>query len=127
MKVVGISGSPRRGGNSEILLDRALEGARSQGWEAEKIALSQLKFLPCQECAGCAKTGKCVLNDDMQLIYEKLTDSQALILASPIFFGSLAAQVKAMIERYQCRWVAKYLLGQKQAKSRMKGFLIFTI
>ena len=124
MKLLAILGSPRRGGNSEILLDKALEGARSEGNQTEKIVLNELKFVACQECAGCAKTGRCVIGDDMQLIYEKIDEAQVLILASPIFFGSLTAQVKAMIDRYQCAWQAKYVLGKRIAKTGKKGLLI---
>jgi multimeric flavodoxin WrbA len=124
MKVLGILGSPRRGGNSEILLEKALEGARSSGLDTEKIALNELRFSPCQECGGCAKSGICVIKDDMQLIYKKLDQAQAVILATPIFFGSLPAQVKAMIDRYQCRWVAKYVLGKKATEPAKRGLLI---
>lgn len=133
MKVLGILGSPRRGGNTEILLDKALEGAKTCGLDIEKIVLNQLKFSPCQECGGCKKSGRCIIDDDMCTIYEKLEEAEAIILASPIFFGSLPAQVKAMIDRYQCRWIAKYVLGQKDVNRRTprgctpgskRGFLI---
>ncbi len=122
MKVLGILGSPRRGGNSEILLDKALEGAGAA--DTDKFILNDLKFSPCQECGGCAQTGICVLKDDLQAVYGKIDQAGALILASPIFFGSLPAQVKAMIDRYQCRWVAKYVLGKKETKPAKKGALI---
>ncbi len=124
MKVLGILGSPRRGGNSEILLDKALEGARACGLDAEKIILNELKFSPCRECAGCEKEGKCIVNDEMQIIYKKLDQAQRIILATPIFFGSLTAQVKAMIDRCQCLWVAKYVLGKKETGPKKKGLLI---
>lgn len=123
MKVLGILGSPRRGGNSEILLDQALAGAKSAGRETEKIVLNELKFVPCQECGGCDQTGVCVLQDDMQDVYKKLTYSDMIILATPIFFGSLPAQVKAMIDRCQCLWVAKNVLAKKDNKIK-KGMLI---
>ncbi|UCB57723.1 MAG: flavodoxin family protein [Candidatus Omnitrophota bacterium] len=124
MKILAILGSPRRGGNSEILLDKALEGVKSLGLEPEKIVLNELKFAGCQECGGCDKTGRCIVNDDMQMIYKKLDEAEAVVLASPIFFGSLPAQVKAMIDRYQCIWVAKYVLEKKNPAPLKKGFLI---
>lgn len=124
MKILGILGSPRRGGNAEILLDRALKGAQSAGHTFEKIVLNELKFSPCQECGGCAKEGKCIIDDQMQPIYEKLDAADAVVLASPIFFGSLTAQVKAMIDRYQCRWVAKYVLNKGAGIKTKKGHLI---
>lgn len=124
MKVLAILGSPRRGGNSEILLDKALAGAKSYGFESEKLVLNELRFSPCQECGGCAQSGSCVIQDDMQIVYRKLAEAQSLILASPIFFGSLPAQVKAMIDRYQCLWQAKYVLGKKETSPAKKGGLI---
>jgi multimeric flavodoxin WrbA len=124
MRVLGILGSPRRGGNSELLLDKALEGVKSCALDSAKVVLNELKFSPCQECGGCKKTGSCVINDDMQSVYKKIEEAGAVILASPIFFGSLPAQVKMMVDRYQCRWAAKYLLGKKDARPAKKGFLI---
>lgn len=124
MKVLGILGSPRRSGNSEGLLDKALEGAKSKGADVEKIVLNELKFVGCQECAGCDETGVCTIEDEMQTIYKKIKQAEAVILASPIFFGSLPAQVKAMIDRYQCEWVAKYILKREKEKPLKKGFLI---
>lgn len=125
MKVLGILSSPRRKGNSEILLDKALEAAESAGLDTERIVLNELKFVPCQECGGCNKTGRCIINDDMQAIYEKIDEASVIIIASPIFFGSLPAQLKAMIDRYQCRWVEKVVLKEKKdMKVKKKGFLI---
>ena len=122
MKILGISASPRRQGNTEILLDRALEGAKETGAEAEKIILNERHYSPCQECGGCDKTGICIVNDDMQEIFRKIDASDAIIVASPIFFGSIAAQLKMMIDRYQCYWIRKYVL--KQTREKRKGFFI---
>jgi len=123
MRVLGILGSPRRGGNSEILLDKALEGAG--GLDTEKIVLNELKFSPCQECGGCAKSGNCIIDDEMQLVYKKIDEADIVILASPVFFGSLPAQVKAMVDRYQCRWVSRYVLKRERyIKGKKKGLLI---
>jgi multimeric flavodoxin WrbA len=112
MRVLGISGSPRRGGSAETLLDKALEGAASQGAMTEKIVLSELRISPCHECGGCRRTGICVIKDDMQAVYGKIASCDGLIVACPIFFGSVTAQLKAMIDRFQCAWIAKYLLKQ---------------
>ncbi|MCX5679166.1 MAG: flavodoxin family protein, partial [Candidatus Omnitrophica bacterium] len=110
MKVLGILGSPRRGGNAERLLDKALEGAIACGASAEKISLNELTIRPCQECGGCDDTGECVIVDDMSMIYSSVDKADCIILASPIFFGELTAQTKAVIDRFQCRWVKKYRL-----------------
>src|SRR3989338_8420852 len=125
MKVLGLSGSPRKGGNTDTLLDKALEGTEAAGAAAEKIVLNDLNFCPCQECGGCARTGICVVKDDMQAVYEKLQDADAVIIASPIFFGSVSAQVKMMIDRLQCLWVAKYVLKRAvSAKAGRKGVFL---
>ena len=97
--VLGFAGSPRRGGNSEILLDRVLEGAASKGATVEKIAVSALKISPCRNCQGCASTGRCVVQDDMQLVYPKLCRAERIVVSSPIFFGTVSAQMKALIDR----------------------------
>lgn len=126
IKVLGIMGSPRYGGNSDILLDAALKGAKEGGAEVEKIRLCDLKISPCLECHGCDETGECVQQDDMQLLYSKLIEADRLYLASPIFFMGISAQTKAMIDRCQCIWVRKYKLKQTIGKGRelRKGFFM---
>jgi multimeric flavodoxin WrbA len=124
MKVVGISASPRRSGNSEVLLDRALEGAMSAGADVEKIVLNELDFKACQECGGCYKSGVCVIRDGMSYLYEKLDKADAVIISSPIFFASLSAQAKMMIDRFQCVWTAKYILKNRMQVKKRKGIFI---
>ena len=124
MKVLGINGSPRIGGNTDILLDKALEAAKSKGAQTEKIILNTLKFVPCQECANLKDDGSCIVNDDMQMVYKKLAQADAVIVASPIFFGSLTAQVKMMIDRFQCIWRAKYMLKKEIFTKKKKGAFI---
>jgi multimeric flavodoxin WrbA len=124
MKVIGISGSPRRSGNSEILLDRALEGAVSAGSDAEKIVLNELEIRACQECGGCDKSGMCVIRDGMSYLYTALDKADGVIISSPIFFASLSAQTKMMIDRFQCAWMAKYILKHALCKKRRKGLFI---
>lgn len=109
--VLGIHGSPRKGGNTEILLDEALAGARSAGAAVEKIRLADLTFKPCQACGGCDEEAACRINDDMQMIYPKFINGDRFIIASPIFFKSISALAKSMVDRFQCMWVAKYVLG----------------
>lgn len=110
VKVLGINGSPRIGGNTDILLDRILAGARDKGADTEKIILNELKIAPCQESANPRSDGQCMLKDDMSSVYKKVKTANAIILASPIFFGSVSAQTKTMIDRFQCAWRAKYVL-----------------
>lgn len=124
MYILGISGSPRIGGNTDILLDKALEGASSNGAEIEKIILNKLEMLTCQECEYTNDDGTCKIEDDFQGLYEKIKKADGVILASPIFFGSLSAQTKIMIDRFQCKW--KYNLSSNKNAYNLKkpGMLI---
>jgi len=111
LNTVAFLGSPRKRGNTERLLDAALEGVRAEGGDASIFRLSELNIHPCRNCGGCAKTGKCVvLDDDMAAIYEKIRSADRIILASPIYFFSVSAQTKIMIDRCQAFWSGKYLL-----------------
>ncbi len=110
MKVFGIAGSPRRGGNTDLLLAEVMRGATSQGAEVKTIVLNDLNFIPCQHSDACLETGKCKYQDDMQMIYRELEQSDRIVLASPIHFMGLTAQMKAMIDRCQALWVRKYIL-----------------
>jgi multimeric flavodoxin WrbA len=127
MKVVGIYGSPRKGGNSDQLLDKALEGARSAGAEVQKIYVRDLKMSGCIECGGCDKTGQCVVKDDMQGVYPLLEEADVIFLSSPIFFYSVTSQVKALIDRVQAMWSKKMLLKpaeERDVPSGRRGYLI---
>ncbi len=109
--LLAIAPSPRRMGNSELLLDEFCRAAREQdGWDVEIVRVNSLNFRPCQACDRCARDGRCIIQDDMQTIYPKLIASNALVVASPVTFGSLNAQLKMFIDRFQCWWHAKYNL-----------------
>ncbi len=110
MKVLGIMGSPRIKGNSDLLLDEALKGAQSQGAEVEKIVVDKLNIAPCKEYYGCLKDGNCVIRDDMDDLYLKILESDAIIVASPIFFYTVSAQLMLLISRCQALWARKYVL-----------------
>ena len=127
MKVLGIFGSPRRGGNTEILLEEALKGAEKEGAKVERLYLSDFTITPCKECHGCDDTGNCIILDEMEKVYPKLLEADVVILASPIFFYGVTASAKALIDRSQALWARKYLLKDpslgKEGKKR-KGFFI---
>jgi len=124
MFVLGINGSPRIGGNIDILINKALNGAREKGARTEKIILNKLRFSPCQECENTRDDGVCIIEDDMQIIYKKVKEADVIIIASPIFFGSLSAQMKMMIDRFQCVWKAKYIFKKDLYKrKRIGGFI----
>ena len=124
MRVLGIMGSPRIKGNTDLLLDEALKGAQSQGAEVEKIIVDELKIAPCREYYGCLRDGNCVIRDDMDGIYPKLLDADVVIVASPMFFYGLTSQVKALIDRCQALWVRRYILKQNLPDAARKGAFI---
>ncbi len=110
-KLLAIAGSPRRGGNTDRLLDQAVAGAATRGAMIKQITLSDLDIAPCQHCDGCIQTGGiCAIADDMQWVHQDLRDFDRFIFASPVFFMGIPAQAKAMIDRCQAIWVIKYLL-----------------
>ena len=124
MRVLGIMGSPRIKGNTELLLDEALKGAQSQGAEVEKLIVDKLDIAPCREYYGCLKDGNCAIRDDMDAIYPKLLKADVIIVASPMFFYGLTSQVKALIDRCQALWARKYILKQSPPDSRRKGAFV---
>ena len=125
MKVLGIMGSPRRQSNTEILLDKALEGAREAGAEVEKVLASKLKISPCLEIYACRKDGNCAIKDDMQSLYKKLLEADQVIFASPMFFYGVTSQAKAIVDRCQALWVRRHVLGMgKEDKRERRGVFI---
>lgn len=110
IKVLGIAGSPRRSGNTETLLDRFLAGAQSGGAEVEKIIAAHLQVHGCRACDGCWGDGQCVIKDDLQEVEAKLVAADVIVLAAPLFFWGLPAQVKALIDRGQAQWARKFIL-----------------
>ena len=126
MKVLGIAGSPRRGGNTDRLLGEVMKGAASRGAEVKTIVLNDLKIAPCQHCDACLEAGRCKVEDEMQMVYRELEDADRIVLASPIQFMGITAQTKAMIDRCQALWVRKYVLKLPPLGSRRerKGLFI---
>ena len=118
MHITAIYGSPRKDGNSDLLMQAFLKAAREQGGSPQEIFLRDLKFSPCIECGGCATTGVCVLKDDMDSIYPHLITSELIVLAAPVFFYGLNALSKAMIDRAQCFWAGKYSANRKLSLER---------
>jgi len=111
LKLLCISGSPRRGGNTDRLMNEAIIGAAGKGAQVKHIVLADLDIAPCAHCDGCVQTGgRCVLEDDMQEIHADIREYDRFIVASPIYFMGLTAQVKAMIDRCQALWVIKHML-----------------
>ncbi len=127
MKTIAFLGSPRKDGNTELLLKEAVRGVEETSGAGVKIfSLNLMNIKPCQDCGGCEETGECILDDDMTKIYPEIRTADRIIFASPIFFFGLSAQSKAMIDRCQSFWCEKYLLRKPipPGKDGRKGLLI---
>jgi multimeric flavodoxin WrbA len=117
-KVIGIVGSPRRNGNTANIVKKILEGATSLNFDTEIIYLSEMNFSACSGCEGCKNTFRCVVNDDMQKIYDLLDTSDGLVIGSPTYFYNVTSLTKAFLERLYCLdlfdpsdrsiWISKY-------------------
>ena len=104
-KVLILSGSPRKGGNSDILCDQFAKGALDAGNEVEKIRVVEKKIAPCSGCYFCKDSGgRCALNDDMGEILDKIIACDVLVLSTPVYFYSMCAQLKAVIDRCVAKW-----------------------
>jgi multimeric flavodoxin WrbA len=125
VKILAVNGSPRRGGNTDLLLGELVRGAREAGAEVEVIFLRELKMSPCLEIYACKDTGECPIQDDMRPLYPKLTEADALVVASPIFFYGVTAHLKAFIDRCQAMWARKYILKQTLAPGKTERRGVF--
>jgi multimeric flavodoxin WrbA len=99
MKILGISGSPRKDGNTVAMLNEALNAAKAEGAEVELYSVAGKNIQPCEGCWSCIKTGKCKINDDMHTLIDKILAADGLILGTPIYFWGMTAQLKAVIDR----------------------------
>ncbi|QJA06753.1 flavodoxin family protein [Thermosulfurimonas marina] len=123
MRILAFNGSPRRGGNTDLLLAAFVQGAKDAGAEVRRFDLYQMDFQGCIECGGCDRTGECVLEDDLAPLYPELLAAEVIVLASPIFFYNLTSRTQALIERSQALWVRKYVLKNLPEGRRQGLFL----
>ncbi len=124
--ILQIKGSARRNGNSDSILEKTIDTLQEESEERltlDTVVASQLDISSCRSCHGCWETGKCVINDQMQQVYEKCLNSQNVIVAAPIYFTSIPGHLKVMIDRFQCFWVRTYRLG-KTPQPRKKGMFL---
>ncbi|MFC2070760.1 flavodoxin family protein [Chloroflexota bacterium] len=110
MRILGIAGSPRRGGNTDMLLAEVLKGAASKGANIKSVIINKLDISTCQHCDDCLENGECSIKDDMQDIYKEVEQADVIVLASPIQFTGVTAPMKALIDRFQSKWARKYVL-----------------
>lgn len=129
VRVLGILGSPCTNGNTAALLDAVLEGASQAGAEVERLNITDLRIEGCDSCGACDKTGACQRSgDDMDIIYREIREIDALVIASPIYFTSVSAQLKSLIDRCQCFWVERFVLKKDPYKGerRPRGLFVST-
>ena len=126
-RIAALYGSPRRKGNTATLLKRAVRGAREAGAEVDEIVIRDLKLSPCLEIYACKETGTCVMKDDFPSVRERMLSADAIILASPIFFYTVSAHTKILMDRCQSFWVKKYWIDEVppgQWKPKRRGMFI---
>ena len=134
--VLAIAGSPRKGGNSDILCDEFLRGALDVGHSTEKIYLQDKKIGGCYACYGCRNTGECVQNDDMKELLDKMIQADVIVLATPVYFYAMSGQMKTMIDRTLPRYreiadkefyfIATAAAGEAAMKRTTDGLYGFT-
>ena len=110
--ILALYGSPRKHGNTSMLLEQAVKGAAEGGAAVEKIFLRDLSISPCMEIYACRETGRCAIRDDFDFLQDKLMSCDALMLASPIFFYTVSAHTKIFMDRCQAFWSKKYLIDK---------------
>lgn len=103
--VIGILGSPRRHGNTEILLDAFLKGAEDAGGSSEKVILSRLSYSSCRGCNACHKNGECILDDDIHPLFTRMLTADCIAVSSPIYSMGITAELKSFIDRAHYLWV----------------------
>ena len=120
MRLLGIVCSPRKGGNTEILVKEALKPAQEAGWDTEVFLLSEKHVDPCDACGTCFNNDSCVIDDDMQELYQMLDQADAVIFGSPVYFGNVSAQAKAVMDRTFA------LLPRRSLQDKVAGVIVAT-
>jgi len=98
-KIFAFIGSPRKGGNSELLTTELLRSAEQDGAETETIRLAEYDLKPCDACLSCRKTKKCKINDDGEKLYSKVMEADGIVIATPVYFGSCSPLTKIFVDR----------------------------
>jgi multimeric flavodoxin WrbA len=122
-RVIGFVGSPRRGGNTDILVDEILKGAKKAGAAVEKVMLSGLAINPCKACYACRADGECVQKDDMTDLYKKMQASDVWVIGTPVYWWGPSAQLKAFVDR----WFAKAGSEDQQKKTFSKRRIVLAV
>lgn len=126
-RIVAVFGSPRRRGNTATLLEAAVEGALSVGARVDRLVLRDLKIAPCLEIYGCRVDGECRIRDDFQAARDRILEAGGIMLASPIFYYAVSAQVKILMDRCHSLWVKRRWVEKAEAaapRPRRRGLFV---
>lgn len=127
MKIIGFIASPRKEGNTAWIVNKILEGAKEQDAETQSWYFSDLDIKPCQSCYGCKKGDRgCIINDDMQKLYDAIEHADALVLGSPVYMGQMSAQAKIFTDRLFARFSPRFSPYFKENAAKKKLILVFT-
>jgi multimeric flavodoxin WrbA len=126
MKIIGFIGSPRKGGNTVWTVNKILEGASEQGAETQVWYFGDLDIKPCRGCLGCVNKDRCVVNDDMQKLYDALEQADVLVLGSPGYMGQMSAQTKTFTDRLFAQITPRFSPRFKEKNAGKKLLLVFT-
>jgi len=125
MRVLCIAGSPRRNGNSEQLLDALALGVTEAGGRPVRLRAVDAGVSPCRGCNACSKTGHCVIIEDgMAAVYAELDAADAIVVATPVFFATVPATLKALFDRCQPYWARRYVLGEPRPAHKRPGAIL---
>ena len=132
MNVIAINGSPRKKWNTAMMLEKALEGAQSKGAKTEMVNLYDLKFTGCTSCFACKlkkgkNYGRCAVKDDLNIILKKVEDSDAIIIGSPIYFGSVTGEVRSFLERFWFQYFEYSMPPKSIAPKKINTAFIYTM
>jgi multimeric flavodoxin WrbA len=126
MKVLGIVCSPRLHGNTEILVRESLTTAQEAGAEVELLTLAGKTVAPCDGCLSCRETKECRIKDDMQAIYPKLLEADGIIFGTPVYFWTVSAQAKALMDRTLVLYGAPGTGGERRLRNKVAGVIVTT-
>jgi multimeric flavodoxin WrbA len=119
--VLGILGSPHPNGNTATLLEAFLNGARDAGAEVVFVDATKMVISGCRACNDCRDTGTCVVDDDMESVYEAIRRADVLVLATPLYFSGMSSQLKAVIDRCQCLW---FMARKRSGTGAKNGYML---
>lgn len=123
-RVLCIAGSPRRGGNSDQLLDALARGVRDAGGEPLRLVAANVGAHPCRGCNACSQTGECVVRDGMDDVYAALDAADAIVISTPVYFATVPAVLKIIYDRCQPYWARRHVLGEPAPAHRRPGALL---